>query len=66
MPNLALPIAIGLFDLSHQPDGLGRRHLAMVFAIQATLQGMFATQDLLSFTLLSAVELVLIAYLLQR
>jgi len=40
--------------------------LAMVFAIQATLQGMFATQDLLSFTLLSAVELVLIAYLLQR
>jgi len=40
--------------------------LAMVFAIQATLQGMFVTQDLLWFTLLSAVELVLIAYLLQR
>jgi len=40
--------------------------LAMVFAIEATLQGMFATQDLLWFTLLSAVELLLIAYLLQR
>jgi NADH-quinone oxidoreductase subunit M len=40
--------------------------LVMVFAIQATLQGMFVTQDLLWFTLLSAVELVLIAYLLQR
>jgi NADH-quinone oxidoreductase subunit M len=40
--------------------------LAMVFAIQATLQGMFVTQDLLWFTLLSALELGLIAYLLQR
>ncbi len=40
--------------------------LATVFAIQATLQGMFVTQDLLWFTLLSAVELGLIAYLLQR
>lgn len=40
--------------------------LAVVFAIQATLQGMFVTRDLLWFTLLSAVELVLIAYLLQR
>jgi NADH-quinone oxidoreductase subunit M len=40
--------------------------LAMVFAIQATLQGMFVTQDLLWFTLLSTVELILIACLLQR
>jgi NADH-quinone oxidoreductase subunit M len=40
--------------------------LATVFAIQATLQGMFVTLDLLWFTLLSAMELVLIAYLLQR
>ena len=40
--------------------------LAMVFAIEASLQGMFVTQDLLWFTLLSAIELVLIAYLLQR
>jgi NADH-quinone oxidoreductase subunit M len=40
--------------------------LAMVFAVQAALQGMFVTQDLLWFTLLSAVELVLVAYLLQR
>jgi len=38
--------------------------LALVFAIQATLQGMFVTQDLLWFTLLSAVELGLIAWLL--
>jgi NADH-quinone oxidoreductase subunit M len=40
--------------------------LAMVFAIEASLQGMFVTLDLLWFTLLSAVELLLIAYLLQR
>ena len=40
--------------------------LAMVFAIEASLQGMFVTQNLLWFTLLSAIELVLIAYLLQR
>ena len=40
--------------------------LAMVFAIEASLQGMFVTQDLLWFTLLSAIELVLVAYLLQR
>ena len=38
----------------------------MVFAVEASLQGMFVTQDLLWFTLLSAVELLLIAYLLQR
>ena len=40
--------------------------LAMVFAIEASLQGMFVTQDLLWFTLLSAIELILVAYLLQR
>ena len=40
--------------------------LAMLFAIEASLQGMFVTQDLLWFTLLSAIELVLVAYLLQR
>ena len=40
--------------------------LAMVFAIEASLAGMFVTLDLLWFTLLSVVELLLIAYLLQR
>ena len=40
--------------------------LAMVFAIEAALLGMFVTLDLLWFTLLSALELLLIAYLLQR
>ena len=40
--------------------------LAMVFAIEASLLGMFVTLDLLWFTLLSALELLLIAYLLQR
>jgi NADH-quinone oxidoreductase subunit M len=40
--------------------------LAMAFAIEASLQGMFVTLDLLWFTLLSAAELLLIAYLLQR
>ncbi len=43
-----------------------RAFLAPAFAIQATLQGMFVTRDLLWFTLLSAVELGLIAYLLLR
>jgi len=40
--------------------------LAMVFAIEASLLGMFVTLDLLWFTLLSALELLLIAFLLQR
>ena len=40
--------------------------LAMVFAIEVSLLGMFVTLNLLWFTLLSAVELLLIAYLLQR
>ncbi len=40
--------------------------LAMVFAIEASLQGMFVTLNLLWFSLLSAAELLLIAYLLQR
>jgi len=40
--------------------------LAMVFAIEASLLGMFVTLDLLWFTLLSAIELLLIAYLLQH
>jgi NADH-quinone oxidoreductase subunit M len=40
--------------------------LAMVFAIETSLQGMFVTLDLLWFTLLSAFEVVLIAYLLHR
>ena len=40
--------------------------LATVFTIEASLQGMFVTQDLLWFTLLSAIELILVAYLLQR
>lgn len=40
--------------------------LAMVFAIEASLQGMFVTLDLLWFSLLSAFEVLLIAYLLQR
>jgi NADH-quinone oxidoreductase subunit M len=47
--------------VAHTPD-----FLAIVFAVQAALQGMFATQDLLWFTLLSAAELFLLAYLLQR
>jgi len=40
--------------------------LAMVFAIEVSLLGMFVTLNLLWFILLSAVELLLIAYLLQR
>jgi len=40
--------------------------LTMVFAIEAVLQGMFVTLNLLWFTLLSAAELLLIAWLMQR
>jgi NADH-quinone oxidoreductase subunit M len=40
--------------------------LALVFTIEASVQGMFVTLDLLWFTLLSTVELLLIAALLQR
>jgi NADH-quinone oxidoreductase subunit M len=40
--------------------------LTVVFAIEASLQGMFVTLDLLWFSLLSAFELLLIAHLLQR
>jgi len=40
--------------------------LAIVFGVESALQGMFATQDLLWFTLLSAAEFILLAYLLQR
>jgi NADH-quinone oxidoreductase subunit M len=43
-----------------------RRFLATVFAVEASLAGMFVTLNLLWFTLLSILELVLVAYLLQR
>jgi NADH-quinone oxidoreductase subunit M len=42
------------------------RFLVILFGIEAAIQSMFATQDLLWFTLLSTVELLLIAYLLSR
>jgi NADH-quinone oxidoreductase subunit M len=41
-----------------------RHYLALVFAVELALQGMFATRDLLAFVLLYAVELVAVAYLL--
>ncbi len=41
------------------------RFIAAIFAIEAALQGLFATQDLLWFLLMSAVELIVIAYLLR-
>ena len=42
------------------------RLLAMIFAVEAALMGMFATVDLLWFVLFSAVELVLVGYLLGQ
>jgi len=42
------------------------RFIPIVFLVEASLQGIFATQDLLWFTLLSAFELTLIGYLLMR
>ncbi len=41
-------------------------YLMFIFGIQASLQSLFATQDLLWFTLMSAVELVLVAFVLHR
>jgi NADH-quinone oxidoreductase subunit M len=41
------------------------RFLMIVFGIEASLQGMFATQDLLWFTLLSAIELALVGLVLR-
>ncbi|MCW9023784.1 MAG: NADH-quinone oxidoreductase subunit M [Gammaproteobacteria bacterium] len=41
------------------------RLMAIIFAVQTTLQSMFVTQDLLWFTLLSGVQLFLIGYLLK-
>jgi NADH-quinone oxidoreductase subunit M len=40
--------------------------LAMVFGIETSLQAMFVIQNFLWFTLLSALELALVAYLLRR
>ena len=40
--------------------------LAVVFGVQMALQGQFATQDLLWFTLFSVMELLLIAFLLRN
>ncbi len=40
--------------------------LTFIFGIQASLQSLFATQDLLWFTLMSTVELVLVAFVLHR
>jgi len=40
--------------------------LAMVFGIQTSLQAMFVNQNFMWFTLLSAAELLLVAYLLRR
>ena len=42
------------------------KFLAVVFAVQMTLQGQFATQDLLWFVLFSIAEILLIAYLLHN
>ncbi|GMQ87407.1 MAG: NADH-quinone oxidoreductase subunit M [Gammaproteobacteria bacterium] len=41
------------------------KFLTVIFAIEASLQSLFATQDLLWFTLLSAVELIMVGYVLR-
>ncbi|MGD2074891.1 MAG: NADH-quinone oxidoreductase subunit M [Gammaproteobacteria bacterium] len=41
-------------------------YLVFIFGIQASLQSLFATQDLLWFTLMSALELILVAFVLHR
>ena len=41
-------------------------YLMFIFGIQASLQSLFATQDLLWFALTSAVELILVAFVLHR
>lgn len=43
-----------------------RRYFAAVFAVEATLMSLFATLDLLWFTLVSGAQLALVGYLLWR
>ena len=59
-----LSLMIVLYAQQQHVRGLDR-YLVIVFAVQASLQSMFASQDLLWFTLLSPVQLMLIAYLLK-
>lgn len=46
--------------------GSSKRFMATTFAIESCLQSMFLTQNLLWFTLISAIEFGLIAFLLHR
>ena len=59
-----LSLMVVLYTQARHVRGLDR-YLAIVFAVEASLQSLFATQDLLWFTLLSAVQLNLVAYLLK-
>ena len=58
-----LALMVGLYGRVRELNPASR-YLAAVFLAQATLQGMFATRDLLAFALLFGVELLAIAYLL--
>ena len=59
-----LSLMVVLYTQARHVRGLDR-YLAIVFAVEASLQSLFATQDLLWFTLMSPVQLILVAYLLK-
>jgi NADH-quinone oxidoreductase subunit M len=59
-----LTLMVVLYSRVRRLDNLAK-FLTVIFAIEASLQSLFATQDLLWFTLLSAVELVMVGYVLR-
>ena len=59
-----LTLMVVLYSRVRRLDNLAK-FLTVIFAIEASLQSLFATQDLLWFTLLSAVELIMVGYVLR-
>jgi len=59
-----LTLMVVLYSRVRRMDGLAK-FLTVIFAIEASLQSLFATQDLLWFTLSSAVELIMVGYVLR-
>ncbi|MEE9343959.1 MAG: NADH-quinone oxidoreductase subunit M [Gammaproteobacteria bacterium] len=60
-----LTLLIVLYAHARKVEHLAK-FLAFVFAIEASLQSLFCTQDILWFTLASAAEIILIAYVLKH
>lgn len=59
-----LTLMVVLYSRVRQVAGLPK-FLTVIFAIELSLQSLFATQDLLWFTLMSALELIMVGYVLR-